>query len=155
MKHIITSLIFAALMLPAPALAEKSKVPDEPFYPWKAENFAIEAPIGDRQGNAERGKQLVMDRKKGNCIACHMLPIEDAEFPGQLGPPLVAIGARYSPAQIRLRVANEQLINPATIMPPYYIDPNELNNVKKKFKGKTILSAQEVEDVVVYLSSLK
>ena len=62
MKHIITSLIFAALMLPAPALAEKSKVPDEPFYPWKAENFAIEAPIGDRQGNAERGKELVMDR---------------------------------------------------------------------------------------------
>lgn len=155
MKHIITSLVVPALISPILVCADKGKVPDEPFYPWKADNFAIEEPIGGKQGNAERGKQLALDRKKGNCIACHMLPVEDAEFPGQLGPPLVAIGTRYSPAQIRLRVANDQLINPATIMPPYYIDPNELNNVKKKFRGKTILSAQETEDVVAYLSSLK
>lgn len=155
MKLTITLLVLPALMLPAMSWAEKNKVPDEPFYPWKASNFAIENPIGNKQGNAERGKQVAMARKKGNCIACHMLPIEDAEFPGQIGPPLVAVGARYNPAQLRLRIANQQLVNPATIMPPYYIDPAELHNVKKKFRGKTILTAQEVEDVVVYLSSLK
>lgn len=155
MKLTITLLVLPALMLTTMVWAEKNQVSDEPFYPWKADNFAIETPIGNKQGNAERGKKVAMARKKGNCIACHMLPIEDAEFPGQIGPPLVAVGARYSPAQLRLRIANQQLINPATIMPPYYIDPAELHNVKKKFRGKTILTAQEVEDVVVYLSSLK
>ena len=149
-----TMLALLALIIPVLACAEKKSAP-EPFFAWTATNLAIEEPIGGKQGISENGKKVVLDRKKGNCLACHMLPIEDAEFPGQIGPPLLAVGARYSPAQLRLRIANLQLVNPATIMPPYYIDPAQLNNVKKKFRGKTILTAQEVEDVVAYLSSLK
>ena len=155
MKLTITLLVLPAMLLSTSAWAEKTKVPDEPFYPWKADNFAVETPIGNKQGNAERGKQVAMARKKGNCIACHMLPIEDAEFPGQIGPPLVAVGTRYSPAQLRLRIANQQLINPATIMPGFYKDPKENHRVIEQHWGQTVLTAQELEDVVAYLVSLK
>ena len=127
----------------------------ETYYEWTMENFAIAAPIGGKQGDAARGRLLSVDRGKGNCIACHQLPIPEAEFPGEIGPPLSGVGSRLSEAQIRLRVVDSKQINPATIMPGYYRHPRYFNHVKKKFRDKTLLNAQEIEDIVAYLVTLR
>lgn len=147
--------LLAASGRPAMAASDPTSAGGEPYYEWTMENRAIAAPIGGKRGDAERGRRLSTERAKGNCIACHVLPIPDAEFPGELGPPLVGVGKRLSEGEIRLRVVDSKQINPATIMPGYYRDPKLLNHVKKKFRGKTVLSAQEVEDLVAYLVTLK
>ena len=140
---------------PAVAASDTASTGAEPYYEWTAENLAIAAPIGGKRGNAERGRRLSIERAKGNCIACHVLPIPEAEFPGELGPPLTGVGKRLSEAEIRLRVVDSKQVNPFTIMPGYYRDPKHFNHVKKKFRGKTLLSAQEIEDLVAYLVTLK
>ncbi len=83
------------------------------------------------------------------------MPIKEHQFHGEIGPDLSQVGSRYSEGMIRMRVIHEMAINHNTVMPSFYINPNKLSRVGKKFKGKTILTAQEVEDVVAYLSSLK
>ena len=61
----------------------------------------------------------------------------------------------YLAGDVRLRVVDAKQVNPFTIMPGYYRHPKHFNNVKKKYRGKTLLSAQEIEDLVAYLVSLK
>ena len=83
------------------------------------------------------------------------MPIPEEPFHGTIGPPLQGVGARYSAAQIRLRIVDEQQVNPFTIMPGFYRDPLEANRVADVYWGKTFLSAQQVEDLVAYLVTLK
>ncbi len=148
-------LLLAGSAEPVVAAGDMASSSDEPYYAWTAESLSIAAPIGGKRGNAERGRSLSTERDKGNCIACHVLPIPEAEFPGELGPPLIGVGKRLSEGEIRLRVVDSKQVNPFTIMPGYYRDPKLLNQVKKKFRGKTLLSAQEVEDLVAYLVTLQ
>ena len=75
-------------------------------------------------------------------------------FPGRAGPDLGGIGARLSPAEIRLRLVDQSRLNPATIMPPYHRAAG-LNRVASKWRDKPALDAQQIEDVVVYLTGLK
>jgi len=128
---------------------------DENYYKWKAQDFAIEQSLGDIKGDANRGRKLVMQRDKGNCLACHAMPIKEEAFHGTFGPPLQGIASRLTPGQIRLRIVNQQSINPLTVMPSFYQNPLEVNRIAEDYIGKTILTAQEVEDVVAYLSTLK
>ena len=95
-----------------------------------------------------------INRKKGNCLACHQMPIPEQPFHGNIGPELVDVGANYSAGELRLRLVNSKVINEDTIMPAFYRNDG-YNRVLKKFKGKTILSAQEVEDIIAYLLTLK
>jgi sulfur-oxidizing protein SoxX len=139
----------------APAQATKPAKTTEPYYSWKMEQFAIKAPIGDRKGDAKRGRKIVADRNKGNCLACHNMPIPEESFHGTIGPSLAGLASRMTEAQIRLRVVDEQQINPASIMPGYYRDPKLVHRVLWEYEGLTVLSAQEVEDVVAYLVTLK
>ena len=83
------------------------------------------------------------------------MPIPEEPFHGTVGPPLDGVGARYTPAQIRLRIVDEQQINPMTIMPGFYRDPAWANRVADDYWGKTFLSAQQIEDLVAYLVTLK
>jgi sulfur-oxidizing protein SoxX len=126
----------------------------EAYLPWQAENFAIAAPLGGLQGDAARGREIVASRERGNCIACHMLPIPEHPMHGTLAPPLFAVGARLSAGELRLRVVDEKLVNPETIMPAFYRDPARYNRPHPDY-ATTILSAQEVEDVVAYLVTLR
>jgi sulfur-oxidizing protein SoxX len=140
------------------ALADKptqAAKPSEPYYPWKMDQFAINAPIGGRKGDVARGRKLVADRNKGNCLACHSMPIPEESFHGTIGPSLAGLASRMTEAQIRLRVVDEQQINPASIMPGYYRDPKLIHRVLWEYEGLTMLTAQEVEDVVAYLVTLK
>lgn len=83
------------------------------------------------------------------------MPIPEEEFHGTLAPPLVGVGSRYDEAQLRVRIVDIKQINPSSLMPSFYKHPDKLAHVSKDFAGKTVLTAQEVEDVVAYLKTLK
>lgn len=114
----------------------------------------IEAPLGGLSGDAKRGREIAFDQERGNCTICHPIPGGDARLQGTIGPPLAGVGGRRRAAELRLRVVDGTRINPATIMPPYHrIDG--LNKVGAQWRGKPILAAQDVEDLVAFLTTLK
>lgn len=125
------------------------------YCAWEMTDFAIAAPLCGLAGDPIRGRAVARDSHGGNCLACHQMPIAEEDFHGTIGPPLHGVGARYSAAQLRLRIVDEQRINPMTIMPGFYRDPAKANRVADGFWGKTFLSAQQVEDLVAYLVRLK
>ena len=125
------------------------------YVPWSQQNYAIDKSLSGLSGDPESGRKLVAQKSKGNCLACHRLPIQDTEFHGTIGPELTGVGKRLTATQLRLRVADEKQINPFSIMPSYHRDPKQFNRVLEKYEGQTILSAQEIEDIVAYLVSLK
>ena len=127
----------------------------ETYYAPRIDNFAIELPLNGLQGNPSRGQQIVTRLDKGNCLACHSMPITREAFHGTIGPPLHGLASRRTEGQVRLHIVDQQKINPATIMPGFYKNPQELNLVLDEYYGKTFLSAQEVEDVVAYLMTLE
>jgi len=102
-----------------------------------------------------RGMAIASDSGRGNCLACHQLPIPDVEAYGTIGPPLSGIGARLTEGQIRLRVVDTREINPMSIMPGFYRDPRLIHRPGKRFAGRTFLNAQQVEDVIAWLVTLK
>ena len=105
-------------------------------------------------GDPKRGREVAIDRKLGNCLACHSLPIPEQQFHGATGPDLAGIGSRLTPGEIRLRVVNPKVVNPETMMPAFYRVAG-LNRVMKDFADKPILTAEQVEDVIAYLMTLK
>lgn len=129
--------------------------PGGEYVAWTADGDAIAAPLGGLRGDAERGRALAIRQDKGTCLTCHALPIPEEAFHGTLGPLLLGVGARLSAGQLRLRIADERRLNPMTIMPGFHRDPATLNQVAWEYAGKTMLSAQEVEDIVAYLLTLK
>ncbi len=147
--------VFGAIFLLMSIASPSSSLAEQTFYSWKIENYAIKKPLGGFTGNAQRGRKIVINQDKGNCLACHSLPIPEESFHGTVGPPLQGIASRLNKEQIRLRVADEQKINPATIMPGFYKNPKENNRVDDNFWGKPVLTAQETEDVITYLMTLK
>ena len=123
------------------------------YSPWQAQGDSIPEPLAGLQGDAGRGEQVLRDRRRGNCLACHQLPLPEEAFQGTLGPPLHGVGKRYGTGQLRLRVADMRRLNPDTLMPPFHADPQTLN--RPLFPGKTFLAAQDIEDLVAYLATLK
>ena len=115
---------------------------------------AIPEPLQGLQGDAQRGRAIVASRQTGLCLLCHGAPIPEARFQGTLAPSLAGAGARWSAGQLRLRIVDSQRINPDSIMPAYH-RVDGLNQVGRDWRGKPVLDAQQVEDVVAYLQSLK
>lgn len=152
-RQIIFSLLL--LFVSTFLLAAESAVEAEKYCEWTQVNLSIDKALCGLKGNAERGREVVIDKHKGNCLACHMMPISEAPLHGTIGPPLYAIGSRLTEGQIRLRVVDELQINPDTVMPGFYRDPSLANRVADEYWGKTFLTAQQVEDVVAYLVTLK
>ena len=154
----LTGVIIFLMMAPVASVSEDSPSempPPEPYCEWKVENFAINEPLCGYTGNAERGKAIATDGSKGNCLACHLLPVDGIEAYGTIGPPLAGIGSRQSEGFIRLRVVDTRNINPMSIMPGFYRDPKLINRPGKDYIGRTFLTAQQVEDVIAYLVTLK
>lgn len=113
----------------------------------------IPASLTGSKGDPERGRALVANRQVGLCLLCHSGPFPEERFQGNLAPDLSA-AARLSEAQIRQRIVDPSKANPATIMPAYY-KAEGLTRVVPSLRGKTVLTAEQIEDVVAYLVSLK
>lgn len=122
--------------------------------PYVVVGDAIPQPLTSRPGDAARGRAIVASRSVGLCLLCHSAPIPEERFQGTLPPSLAGAGTRWSVGQLRLRIVDGTRLNPDTIMPPYYRTAG-LQRVAKAFEGKTILTAEQVEDVVAYLATLK
>ena len=146
--------LFAAI-LAATAIADDSVPLPEDYCKWEVKDYAIDKPLCGLRGDAERGKAIATDSYKGNCLACHELPVPGIEAYGTIGPPLTGIASRLTEAQIRLRVVDTRNVNPMSIMPGFYRDPRLINRPAKAFIGRTFLDAQQVEDVITYMTTLK
>jgi len=115
---------------------------------------AIPDSLTGKAGDVARGRAIVADRSIGLCLLCHRAPIPEERFQGNLAPDLAETGTRWSEGQLRLWLVDASRLKPDTIMPPYY-RLDRLQRVAGVYAGKPILSAQQIEDVVVYLASLK
>jgi len=111
----------------------------------------LDTPLTDKAGDPAQGRLLFANRKQGNCLACHAVTsLEDEEqFHGEVGPPLDGVADTYTVGEIRARIVNPKTELPDTIMPSFY-RVGGTNRTAEKFDGKTILSAQQVEDIVAF-----
>lgn len=105
-------------------------------------------------GDPVAGKKIVLDRQVGLCLLCHSGPFPEERFQGDLAPNLSGVGARLSAGQIRLRIVDSSRVHPQTIMPAYFRTEN-LQRVAPVYRGKTVLTAEQIEDVVAFLVTLK
>lgn len=112
----------------------------------------IDTPLTATPGDAERGLRIFASRDGGHCVLCHTAP--GMTVAGNIGPALNGVGARLSPAQIRLRIVDITRINPDAVMPAFH-RTTALQRVAPDRVGKPILAAQQVEDLVAYLATLR
>ena len=115
---------------------------------------AIPASLTGAGGDAAAGRRIVLNRHVGLCLLCHSGPFPEERFQGTIGPDLKGVGARLSAGQNRLRIVDPGRIHAATIMPAYYRTEG-LQRVAPAFRGKTVLTAEQIEDVVAFLSTLR
>jgi sulfur-oxidizing protein SoxX len=140
-----TALALAALLPGAPAVAASLAIAGDGI-PSLLPGAAV--------GDAVRGRAIVANRQVGLCLLCHTGPIPEERFQGNLAPDLQGAGQRWSVAQLRLRVADASHFNPSTMMPSYY-KTEGLKRVAVNYQDKSILGAQQIEDVVAWLQTLK
>lgn len=115
---------------------------------------SIDTPLTTVAADAARGRAIVADRTRGLCLLCHSGPFPEERFQGNLAPSLAGAGARWSAGQLRLRLVDGKRLNPDSIMPSYYRTEG-LTRVRENFRGRTILTAQEIEDVIAFLLTLR
>jgi sulfur-oxidizing protein SoxX len=122
--------------------------------PYTVVGDAIPASLTGAKGDSARGRVIVANRQVGLCLLCHTGPFPEERFQGTLAPDLKGAGTRWSEGQLRLRIVDSTRLNPDTIMPPYY-RVEGLNRVAPAFTGKPVLNAEQIEDVVAYLTTLR
>ena len=149
MKHVLGGVVIAAIG-GAAAYAEAVK-PSEVVF----EEGVVTASLTGKAGDPAAGREVFANRKQGNCLACHVnSDLSELSFHGEVGPSLDGVGDRWSEAELRAIVANSKMVFEDTIMPAFYIDSG-YERPLEKFAGKPILTAEQVEDVVAYLLTLK
>jgi L-cysteine S-thiosulfotransferase len=105
-------------------------------------------------GDPARGRAIVVNRQVGLCLLCHSGPFPDERFQGDLAPDLRGVGNRWSEGQLRLRIVDSSRLDAATIMPAYRRTEG-LVRVAAPFRGKPVLTAEQIEDVVAFLLTLR
>ena len=142
--------LWIALLTAAPVGAQEVR-------PYRFEGPAIEQPLAP-SGDAARGRALLVARDPANCILCHAAPVDllksGVRFSGNLAPSLDGAGARWTAGQLRLRIVDSRRLNPDTIMPSYYRSEG-LIEVAAAWRGKPIMNAQQIEDLIAYLLTLQ
>jgi len=138
--------VLALLLLATPAVAQ------EKLVPYRVVDGGIPQPLTDQPGDAARGRRIAADRQKGACLNCHAVP--GVNSPGDLGPDLAGVATRHRVAALRLRLVDPRRLDPDSHMPAFY-RLDGLTRVATAFAGKPLLEAQEIEDVLAFLQTLK
>jgi sulfur-oxidizing protein SoxX len=115
---------------------------------------AIPAPLTATPGDPARGRAIVASRQAGLCLLCHRGPFPEERFQGTLATDLSGAGARWSEGQLRLRIVDSRRLDPHSLMPAYHRVAG-LVDVATAYRGKPVLDAQQVEDVVALLRTLR
>ena len=146
----IAATLTLQIAMTAPALSEVA--PGD----VKIVDGKVEQSLTAKSGDPAAGKKWFVGRKLGNCLACHVnKDTSNEQFHGEVGPEMNGVGDRYDAAELRAIIINSKAVfGEQTLMPAFYRTTG-FNRVNKKFAGKTILNAQQVEDVVAYLLTLK
>ena len=126
----------------------------EALRPYAVVGDAIPASLNGAPGDPVRGKAIVVSRQTGLCLLCHSAPLPEEKFQGTIGPDLRGAGSRNTEGQLRLRIVDSRIFNPDTIMPAYY-RLDGLDRVAPAFRGKTVLTAEQIEDVVAFIKTLR
>ncbi len=134
------------LCLPAFATAQTSQ--------YEVVGDAIPTSLTGTAGDATKGRSIVANRQVGLCLLCHSGPLPEERFQGNLAPSLAGAGSRWSEGQLRLRLTDSRRLNPESIMPAYYRTEG-LTQVAKNLQSQPLLAAQQIEDVLAYLMTLK
>ncbi len=142
------SLVGFGILAPAAAQDEGPAV-----VAYEIVDFAIPEPLTEVPGDVERGWTIVQNAANATCLICHAMPMPWQPDHGNLAPDLTGVGNRYNAAELRLRLVDPKVLNPFTIMPAYY-QIQGFTRVQEKYVGKTIYSAQDIEDVIAYLLTL-
>src|SRR5215469_11661795 len=137
-----------ATMAPAGAFAEETQ------RTFTVAGGAVPASLTGTAGDPARGRAIVLDRRLGACLLCHTGPFSEEKFQGTLAPDLSGAAMRYTEGELRLRVIDPTRLNPDTIMPVYY-RVDGLTRVGTPWQGKPILTAEQIEDVLAYLMTLR
>jgi len=118
------------------------------------ENDVLNQSLTGLKGDPARGRALVLDRQAGLCLLCHSGPFPELSVQGDLAPDLRGVGGRLSSGQLRLRLVDARRFNPLTLMPAYY-QVSGLTRVAAPYEGRPLLTAEEIEDVVAFLETLR
>lgn len=145
----LPSLLALALSIASAVVAEEA-----PLQPFAVAEDAIPDSLTGEAGDPARGRAIVINRQTGLCLLCHSGPFPEERFQGTMAPDLAGAGSRWSVGQLRLRIVDASRLNPATIMPPYY-RVDGMTRVAAPWWGKPALSAQQIEDVVAFLATLR
>src|SRR5262249_4535865 len=145
---VVGALLVGAALCGAPVGAE------EGLRPYVIVGDAITASLTGTKGDPARGKAIVLNRQVALCLLCHSGPFPEERLQGNMAPDLKGAGSRWSEGELRLRLVDARKLNPDTIMPPYYV-VDGMNRVSRSFRGKPILTAEQIEDVVAFLATLK
>jgi len=137
------ALLAAAIVVAAPELR-----------PYTIFGDAIPESLTGAAGDPARGRAVILDRRLGACLLCHAGQFPEEKFQGTLAPDLSGAGLRWSEGQLRLRLVDATRLDPQTIMPAYY-RVDGLIRVDERWRGKPILTAEQIEDVVAFLSTLR
>jgi L-cysteine S-thiosulfotransferase len=144
----------SAVAIVAAVAAAISWANAEALHPYVIAGDAIPGSLTGAPGDPVRGKAIVASRQTGLCLLCHSAPLPEEKFQGTIGPDLKSVASRNTEGQLRLRIVDPRIFNPDTIMPAYYRQDG-LTRVAPAFRGKTVLTAEQIEDVVAFLMTLK
>jgi L-cysteine S-thiosulfotransferase len=147
-RHFPKAIAVAITCVVSPVAADPS------LRPYTIAGDAIPASLTGAPGDAARGKAIVASRQTGLCLLCHSAPLPEEKFQGTIGPDLKGAGSRNTEGQLRLRIVDSSAVSPGTIMPAYY-RLDGLERVAPAFRGRTALTAEQIEDVVAFLMTLR
>lgn len=134
--------------------AQSQEVRDGPIS-YVVKDYAIEKSLTGKPGSVANGRAISITSGQGNCVICHRLPIAEVAFRiGNVGPDLTEVADRLTEGEIRMRIVNPKILNADTIMPAYF-RLEGLHRVQPNVQGKTMLTAEQVEDLVAYLMTMK
>jgi sulfur-oxidizing protein SoxX len=151
-RSVATALVHAAMLAAVPAIADAQSAALPGGYTVVGD--AIPQPLTATVGDAARGRAIVTSRQLGLCLLCHAGPFPEERFQGTLAPDLDGVGRRLSAGQLRLRLVDSRRLNPATLMPSYH-RTDRLVRVGAAWQGQPLLGAQQIEDVVALLRTLR